>query len=182
MDHYGKLCADWAEGCRPDFLFFWGRKRGDSREVGPFAFSQWHKSPFEVGGVVYHTAEHWMMAEKARLFEDPKAEAKILKYLQPRDAQNMGREIRNFNQEVWDAHKFEIVRQGSIHKFEQNDLLRGYLLGTGDRVLVESSPVDEVWGIGLKDSDPKARDPLTWKGTNLLGFALTEARAFFNLS
>ncbi|MEU4646849.1 NADAR family protein [Nocardia fluminea] len=77
---------------------------------------------------------------------------------------------------MWERARFGIVVAGSVAKFGQNDALRGYLVGTGARVLVEASPVDRIWGIGMAADDPGALDPGRWKGLNLLGFALMRAR------
>lgn len=84
--------------------------------------------------------------------------------------------MRGFDQAVWERERSGIVVEGSVHKFGQDDRLRGYLLGTGDRVLVEASPMDRIWGIGLAADDERAQDPARWRGLNLLGFALMEAR------
>ena len=66
---------------------------------------------------------------------------------------------------------------GNLGKFDQNPDVRRFLLGTGSRELVEASPVDDIWGIGLAADDPHAQDPATWRGLNLLGRALVEVRA-----
>ena len=81
-----------------------------------------------------------------------------------------------FDQASWEAKRYDIVVSGSLAKFGQHDDLRAFLLGTGERVLVEASPVDRVWGIGLAADDPRADDPARWRGANLLGFALMAAR------
>jgi len=164
------------QGGQPEYVFFWGRKAGDTREVGPFVFSQWYSSLFAVDGITYATAEHWMMAEKARLMGDEAIRTSILASTDPAVAKQFGREVRNWDQAKWDAHKFEIVVAGNIAKFTQDQRLREYLLSTGDRVLVEASPYDRVWGIGLRDSDPDAKNPTKWRGKNLLGFALMAVR------
>jgi ribA/ribD-fused uncharacterized protein len=129
-----------------------------------------------VGGVTYRTAEHWMMAEKARLFGDAEAERAVLAAEHPAEAKKAGRLVRGFTEETWARERFRIVVEGSVHKFAADPALRAYLLGTGTRVLVEASPVDRVWGIGLASDDPAAGDPERWRGLNLLGFALMRAR------
>jgi ribA/ribD-fused uncharacterized protein len=118
-----------------------------------------------------------MMAGKARLFGDPAAAERILAARTPAEAKNLGREVQGFDEKVWEAARFEIVVAGSTAKFGQDPALRAYLVGTGSRVLVEASPLDRVWGIGLAADDPRAADPAGWRGLNLLGFALMEARA-----
>ena len=96
----------------------------------------------------YKTAEHWMMAKKAQLF-DPAQVPAILQAGTPAEAKALGRKIVGFSPEIWDSRKYEIVKQGSFLKFSQNDSLRHFLLNTNYRILVEASPVDPIWGIGL---------------------------------
>ncbi len=144
--------------------------------MGPGCFSQWWPSPFTVDGITYATAEHWMMAGKARLFDDAEAERRVLDASHPKQAKDAGRTVRGFDEETWLRHRFSLVVEGNVHKFGHHPELRDYLLGTGSRVLVEASPVDRVWGIGLAADDERAADPARWRGLNLLGFALMEAR------
>jgi ribA/ribD-fused uncharacterized protein len=172
------LAAAVAAGARPSYLFFWGHTPKVDGAVGAWVLSQWYPAPFEVEGVRYFTAEHWMMAEKARLFGDEKARAQILAVHGPGDAKAKGRQIKGFVEELWAAQRFEVVVQGSVHKFSQHRALRELLVEqTAGQVLVEASPVDRVWGIGLAQDDPRAIKPAQWRGANLLGFALMEARA-----
>ncbi|MFC5721112.1 NADAR family protein [Streptomyces gamaensis] len=163
-------------GERVKYVYFWGHRAPRGGGVGPGCFSQWWPSPFTVDGVAYATAEHWMMAGKARLFGDAEAEARVLASGHPKQAKDAGRTVRGFDEEVWRRHRFALVVAGSVHKFGQDPALRAYLLGTGSRVLVEASPVDRIWGIGLAADDERAADPAQWRGANLLGFALMEAR------
>lgn len=170
------LVKAWNEGIRPEFLMFWGRKGNDTSEIGPYVFSQWHFSDFEIDDITYPTTEHWMMAEKARIMDDDPTYAAILASSDPAEAKALGRQVRNWDQAKWDEWKFEIVVLGNVAKFGQVAALREFLLGTGDAVLVEASPQDKVWGIGLRREDRLSQDPNTWRGQNLLGFALMEAR------
>lgn len=94
----------------------------------------------------------------------------------PAEAKKAGRLVRGFDEAVWRRERFGIVVDGSVHKFASDPALRAFLLGTGGRVLVEASPVDRVWGIGLAADDARATDPERWRGPNLLGFALMAAR------
>ncbi|RYD98959.1 MAG: NADAR family protein [Sphingobacteriales bacterium] len=166
------------EGLQPRYLFFWGHTAPAGEETGKFVFSQWYPSSFTVNGTTYKTAEHWMMAQKALLFDDLDAFQKIIAAPKPAAAKALGRSVHNYEDTRWNEVKFEIVVQGNIHKFVQNKALSAYLMGTGDRVIVEASPVDPVWGIGLAQDSPGALHPDNWKGENLLGFALMEAREF----
>ncbi|MER5558240.1 NADAR family protein [Streptomyces sp. NPDC048491] len=170
------LIAQVSEGDRIKYLHFWGHRPQRDGSLGPSCFSQWWPSPFTVEGVRYATAEHWMMASKARLFGDPDAERAAIDAANPALAKKAGRLVRGFDDEVWRRERYGIVLAGSLHKFGQDEALRGYLLGTGKRVLVEASPLDRIWGIGLAADAPEAADPRRWRGLNLLGFALTEAR------
>ena len=163
-------------GTRVKYLHFWGhRARADGR-VGASCLSQWWPSPFTVDGLTYSTAEHWMMARKARLFGDAEAERRVLAADHPALAKKAGRQVRGFDDAIWARERFGIVVEGSVHKFTAHADLREFLLGTGERVLVEASPVDRIWGIGLAADDAAAADPERWRGPNLLGFALMEAR------
>ncbi|GGY63066.1 hypothetical protein GCM10010326_67340 [Streptomyces xanthochromogenes] len=171
-----ELIAQVKKGDRIKYLHFWGHRPQRDGSLGPSCFSQWWPSPFTVEGVRYATAEHWMMASKARLFGDPEAERAAIDAPNPALAKRAGRLVRGFDDEVWRRERYGIVLAGSLHKFGQDEALRGYLLGTGSRVLVEASPLDRIWGIGLAADAPEAADPQRWRGLNLLGFALTEAR------
>ena len=127
-------------------------------------------------GIRYASAEHWMMAEKARLFESDEIYSEILKTRSPGKAKALGRKIEHFDQGVWDASKYDIVVRGNYHKFSQHTDLGDFLRNTGNRVLVEASPVDKVWGVGLAQDDPMIDQPSKWRGQNLLGFALMSVR------
>lgn len=164
-------------GARLKYLYFWGHRPQRDGSVGAGCLSQWWPSPFMADGVMYATAEHWMMAGKARLFGDAEAERRALAAGHPKAAKDIGRSVRGFDQAVWERERFALVTEGSVHKFRHHPDLRSFLLGTGDRVLVEASPLDRVWGIGLAADDERAADPAAWRGLNLLGFALMEARA-----
>ncbi|WAZ24448.1 NADAR family protein [Streptomyces cinnabarinus] len=176
IDSRDALVREVRAGTPVKYLHFWGHRPRPDGRIGASCLSQWWPSPFTVDGVVYATAEHWMMAGKARLFADPEAERQVLAAEHPSQAKNAGRSVRAFDEETWARERFDIVVEGSVHKFASNEALRTYLLGTGNRVLVEASPVDRVWGIGLAANDDGAMDPQRWRGPNLLGFALMEAR------
>jgi ribA/ribD-fused uncharacterized protein len=117
-----------------------------------------------------------MMAGKARLFGDDATLARILTARTPAEAKKLGRQIRDFDQRVWESQRFGLVVDGNLAKFGQHARLREFLLGTGSRVLVEASPYDRIWGIGVSATDERATDPGRWPGANLLGFALMQAR------
>ncbi|MGY5127941.1 NADAR family protein [Streptomyces nigrescens] len=165
-----------ARGKHVKYVYFWGHSPRRDGSLGASCFSQWWPAPFTVDGVRYATAEHWMMAGKARLFHDAEAERRAIAAVHPKQAKDAGRRVRGFDEETWQRHRFDLVVEGSVQKFGQDAALREYLLGTNSRVLVEASPLDRIWGIGLAADDERAADPARWRGLNLLGFALMAAR------
>ncbi len=177
MLNLAELRRRCSQGESFDYLYFWGNQPSKDGRITQTCLSQWYAAPFEIEGVVYPTAEHWMMASKARLFSDNESFERILQSSDPKTAKALGRTVKNFDGEVWNANARRLVTEGNLAKFGQNAALRVYLLGTGSQVLVEASPYDRIWGIGLKATDDKAKHPDTWEGENLLGFALMDARA-----
>lgn len=170
------LRAREQRGERLKFLFFWGHRPPRDGGLGPACLSQWWPTRFTVDGVDYPSSEHYMMAAKARLFGDDTAAARILNAPHPGAAKALGRQVVGFEEATWIEHRYAIVRRASLAKFGQDARLGGYLRTTGDRVLVEASPVDRIWGIGLSAEDPRAGNPSRWPGRNLLGFALMDTR------
>lgn len=164
-------------GASVEWLFFWGHTPKDPAVVDKSCLSQWFVRPFELDGVRYQSAEHWMMASKARTFGDAATLERILVAPTPADAKKLGREVTPFDAGRWNAVSFDLVVQGNVAKFSQHEDLKAFLLGTGERVLVEAAPRDVVWGIGLGAENVNARHPAKWRGRNLLGFALMQARA-----
>jgi len=160
------------------YLLFWGHQK--SGQITKSCFSQWYESEFEVNGIKYLTAEHYMMAEKALLFGDKKNHQKIIESEKAGEVKEFGRKVQNFNQRVWEENRFEIVVRGNFHKFSQNEELSEFIKNTKDQILVEASPVDKIWGIGLAQNDENAEIPYFWNGLNLLGYALMEARDILN--
>lgn len=158
-----------------EFIFFWGHS-APAGVIKKSCFSQWYPCEFTLDGVRYHTTEQYMMAQKALLFRDEEVYAQIMAADNPKTYKALGRKIRNFDQKVWDAHKFDIVVRGNIGKFSQNPGLKEFLLSTGEKVLVEASPYDGIWGVKLGLNDPLIQNPNNWQGENLLGFALMEVR------
>jgi ribA/ribD-fused uncharacterized protein len=163
-------------GTLPELLLFWGHRPPKGGGVGQGCLSQWYPAPFTADGVRYATAEHYMMAGKARLFGDAEAERLVLASDDPGKAKGAGRKVRCFEQDTWAAHRYDLVVAANTAKFGQHPPLRNHLLGTGERVLVEASPYDTIWGIGLSATQPEARHPAQWRGLNLLGFALMDVR------
>ena len=117
-----------------------------------------------------------MMAEKAALFADRTAYDAIIASDSPGKAKALGRQVANYNDATWQAARFAVVCSVYLGKFRLNPALQTFLLNSGDKILVEASPQDRIWGIGLAASDPRAADPRQWQGENLLGFALMQVR------
>lgn len=152
---------------RDGFTFFW---RPDS------PFSQWHPATFVVDGLTFTCAEQFMMHGKATLFGDAEVAAQILAATDPRQHKALGRKVRPFDEHVWRARREDIVYRGSLARFAQNPALRDALLATAGTELVEASPTDRIWGIGMSSSNPAATDRTRWRGQNLLGQILTRVR------
>jgi ribA/ribD-fused uncharacterized protein len=169
--------ADLIERGPVKFLPFWGHRAERDGSAGRGCLSQWWPASFTVNEQAFATAEHYMMWHKAMLFGDADAAGAIAEAAHPHRAKALGRQVRGFDQAIWEAERYRIVVTGSVAKFSQHQDLRTYLLSTGNRILVEASPLDLVWGIGASADDPRVEDPARWPGLNLLGFALIQARA-----
>ncbi len=172
---------DWLKnkfdnGARVKYLFFWGHTPHKDGLITSSCLSQWWICEFESNGLIFHSTEHWMMYQKAVLFKDFKVADQILTCPTPGEAKELGRKVSNFDDGIWNEHRLDIVIEGNRLKFSQNEELKTFLLNTKQRVLVEASPVDEIWGVGLSKDSDKIENPNTWRGLNLLGFALMEVR------
>jgi ribA/ribD-fused uncharacterized protein len=153
-------------------IYFWGS-----------IYSQWAKTSFlDKNKQVFYTAEQYMMYQKALLFNDTQTAQEILKTKDPKVQKALGRKVKGFSEELWNKNKYRIVVQGNLYKFEQNDKLKKELLATGSKTLVEGSPYDKIWGVGLKYDDPKILNSDNWQGENLLGKALMKVRDILNSS
>ena len=158
------------EGEHGKFVFFW--KIGEPGEE----FCNWFISPFKHKGILFNCEEQHMMWEKAVLFKDHKKMAEILAEPSPGAQKSLGRGVKNFNQEVWEKHCYNLIKEGLRQKFEQHPELKTLLLSTGDAIMAEASPKDQVWGIGRSGDDPDAQVVGRWRGKNLLGKLLMELR------
>lgn len=148
-----------------NFILFWG---------GPF--SQWYKSNFVIDGVTYNCAEQYMMAQKALLFQDDAAYERIMHLKDPSQQKAVGRTVKNFDADKWNLVCRKVVYEANVAKFSASPSLKQIILETGDREIVEASPYDKIWGIGLDERDPRCEDKAQWQGTNWLGVAIMEAR------
>lgn len=147
------------------YFFFWKHR-----------LSQWHIVDFTVNGVIFNCCEMYMMYNKALLMEDSVTADIILQEKNPANHQKLGRQIKNFNQALWNGNKYNIVLAGNLARFMQSAKCRELLLATGDKEICESSPYDLVWGCGLSKEDPLILDKSNWRGENLLGKVLTQVR------
>eukprot|EP00057_Strongylocentrotus_purpuratus_P033929 XP_793312.1 PREDICTED: riboflavin biosynthesis protein PYRR, chloroplastic [Strongylocentrotus purpuratus] len=150
------------------YTFFYGEKSAP--------FSQFRAANFEVDGVQYTCAEMYMMHQKAVLFGDHEIAEQILLGTKPMAMKALGRKVRNFDEEVWKQNRRQIVKKGNLAKFSQNPDIRAELMATRGTTLVEASPRDKIWGIGMGKDNPHAKNKSKWRGQNLLGYILTEVR------
>lgn len=171
-----QLKKEFRTGKKIKFIYFWGHK-SKGNDIAKSCFSQWYPAPFILDEVRYASAEHYMMAEKARLFNDIEVRERIITTSNPGSAKALGREVKGFDQNIWEQHRMDIVIRANVAKFSQNEELGKFLISTGNRVLVEASPVDKIWGVGLSEQDNEINNPLLWNGLNLLGFALMKVRS-----
>ena len=139
-------------------------------------FSQWHPSPFKINDIMYANTEQYMMAEKARLFNDLTTCAQILATTKPYEIKRLGRVVKNFDEAKWCLERERIVYEGNLAKFSQNKKLFDFICQSDPSIIVEASPYDKIWGIGLDKSHPDSSDPSKWKGLNLLGKCLMTVR------
>jgi ribA/ribD-fused uncharacterized protein len=145
-----------------NYVFFWNG-----------IYSQWHKAPMTIDKVVYNSCEQYMMHQKALLFGDNDIAELIMKETNPREQKKYGRMIKNFDKSTWDKNCLAIVYEGNLAKFSQNLELKEEMLSTENKIFVEASPLDNIWGIGLDENAEGIENPSYWLGLNLLGQALT---------
>ena len=157
-----------------NIIYFW--KPIKTSDHG--CFSNWWFCKFkDSNGVLYHNTEQYMMAKKAELFGDNKTFIQIMSNPTPKTCKDLGRRVKGFDNSIWDKNKYQIVFKGCLLKFSQNQLLKDKLLSTGSKILVEASPYDKIWGIGLTEDHARQTNPSLWPGQNLLGKCLMEVRS-----
>lgn len=147
------------------YVFFWNG-----------IYSQWVHSPMVIDGVEYFSCEQYMMHQKALFFGDTEIAEKIMESLLPSLQKALGRQVKNFNVDRWNKVCVGIVYKGNLAKFTQNEEFKKELLETGDRIIVEASPYDQIWGIGMGEEEEGIEDPINWKGQNLLGWSIMMVR------
>lgn len=169
-----KLISKIEEGEIFEYFHFWGHKT--NLPIDKSCLSQFYPCRFKIANQYYYFAEQYMMAQKALLFNDIEAYEKIISSWNPYDIKKYGRKVKDFDPEVWDRYKVSIVLTGNFNKFDQSEDLKNFLLSTGNKILVEASPYDRIWGVGMHENDPRINNPKEWAGKNLLGFTLTAVR------
>ena len=174
------LQKEYNQGKPIKFLLFWGHTPSSDGTISKSCLSQWWKSDFQINSLTYCCMEQYMMAEKAQLFNDNDIFQEIMNCKEPKKIKNLGRAVKNFNESIWVQKRSDIILAGNFAKFSQNDDLKSFLLNTKNKVLVEASPYDKIWGIGMSADNEHSENPFFWKGLNLLGFALMEVRDKIN--
>lgn len=140
-------------------------------------YSNWNKKGFTVKDIRFANGEQYLMYCKAMFFGDAETAAKILAEPDPKEVKKLGRAVKGYVDAQWAANRLRFMRRGLLEKARQNPEIKEQLLATGHRVLVEASPYDPIWGIGLSENDPRALEPAQWRGQNLLGQAWMWVRA-----
>lgn len=138
--------------------------------------SNWFFSPFSVDGTRYSSMEQYMMHRKALTFADEEIAGKIMATHDFAKIKALGRQVRNFDNRIWNGIRQIVIYEGLLEKFRQNPDLKRQLLATGDALLVECAYGDKIWANGLGMEDPHREDMDHWRGQNLLGFALMQVR------
>lgn len=146
-------------------IYFWGS-----------VFSNFAPVLFVIDFVAYTSVEQYFMSRKAAMFGDFETLGKIMKAEHPAEQKKLGREVKGFNGEIWDYWKYKVMIDGTLAKFTSSKHLTDTMLDTHDKVLVEASPTDLIWGVGLHYNDDKILDKDNWRGQNQLGKALMHIR------
>ena len=153
-----------------EHVFFWGT---------PSVFSNWHPATFVMDDLLFANSEQAFMYYKAKCFDDTVSMDNILKTHDPKEAKKLGRLVQGFEQDIWDVYKFDVMFNVLKHKFSQDRKMYIELMSTRGKHLVEASPYDKIWGIGLSVEDATNIDPDKWPGQNLLGKVLDNLRNSF---
>jgi ribA/ribD-fused uncharacterized protein len=149
------------------FIFYFGPE---------YEFSHWYKSNMSVDGIDFCCAGQYIMYKKALLFGDEVAAKKILRSSDPKRHRVIGKEVKAFTKDIWQQHCMDFSFAANFAKFDQNENLKTKLLDTAASILAEASPYDRVWGIGLSMGNSDIYDRTKWRGKNLAGESLMQAR------
>ncbi len=146
-------------------VYFWGS-----------VFSNWAEAHFEHDGEIFENSEQAFIWEKALCFKDYEIANKILLINDPKLVKALGRKVKNFDDNIWLKKRYQVMLDVCYAKFQQNPELKKILLSTGNKIIVEASLYDKIWGVGLHWKDDAILDKSNWKGENLLGKILMEVR------
>jgi ribA/ribD-fused uncharacterized protein len=149
-------------------IYFWGS-----------IYSNWYICNFKSTEHEFNCSEQYFMYHKAFHFDDNEIAQQILLEKNPRKQKEFGKKVKNYSDEEWSKHRYTVMCCALILKFKQNPDLMEQLLNTGNKIFVEASPYDCVWGVGLAEDNDLILDEKNWRGQNLLGKALCETREYF---
>ncbi len=147
-------------------VYFWGDP----------TLSNWGPAPFTYKENKFYNSEQAFMWEKALCFGDTETANQILETSNPRTAKDLGRLVKNYDEKIWETKRFDAMFNVCLAKFSQNKPRLETLLSTGNKTIVEASPYDKVWGVGIHWTDDEILDENNWKGQNLLGRVLMKVR------
>ncbi len=155
-----------------NYLFFFGANSPNGH------FSNFYPSPMEISGKKYNCSEQYFMKMKQEMFDESNLAlaTEIMAETNPFNIKRLGRRVKNYNDTVWNANRAKVMEVGLKHKFLSNPILKAKLLASGDKILVEASPYDKIWGIGLNEKQAIQISPDKWPGQNLLGKLLMKIR------
>lgn len=145
-----------------DGIYFWGS-----------IFSNFFFMPIRYKGIKFPTTEHAFMWEKANYFDDKIIANMILDIPHPNGAKSLGREIKNYNDKEWSKVRYDYMLEVNRVKWK---MLKDVLVLTENKIIVEASPTDRIWGVGLSQENPKILDQSNWLGENLLGKVIMQIR------
>lgn len=155
------------------YIFFYGHNPARNNYA---CFSNWFPSPFVKDGIAFNNTEQYMMYHKAMLMGDIDTAQLIKNETNPKKIKSLGRKVSPWNEKLWVDNRERIMYEGCLTKFSSDRNLRNVLLQTYPSVLVEASPTDKIWGIGMRSTDTSINNPENWKGLNLLGKTLVKVR------
>lgn len=143
-------------------VYFWGG-----------IYSNFYECNIEYKDYQFHTSEQLFMWLKAMTFKDEQVAEEILHSSSPKEAKHLGRQVADFDNEVWEKEREDAMFIAVSNKFDQNPQLKAQLLEHKGKTFVEASPYDCIWGVGLREDDLRILDEQKWRGLNLLGKCLT---------
>jgi ribA/ribD-fused uncharacterized protein len=138
----------------------------------------WYNSPFTIDNIQFINSEQYFMWRKLKEFDpdNDQLEKELLKSTNSAEMKAIGQQVKNYKDKVWATIRYDVMKTGLLQKFIQNPHLLTKLLNTKDAILVEASPRDKIWGIGLNAEHAMSVGKENWPGENLLGKCLMEVR------